>query len=64
MTQDLSARILAFAHHIDDPKKTPADKALTRGWIAEDGAPTDEGRALVAALADQAGTRTLFRSVA
>ena len=65
MIQDTTAlSILAFAHHLDDPK-TPAEiKARSRGWLTEADEVTGEGRTLVQALAQQQGTRTLFRAFA
>jgi hypothetical protein len=61
--QDITTRILAFAHHCGAESSSAETVARRRGWIAEDGAPTDEGRELVEALDGQSATRSVFRTV-
>lgn len=57
---DLS-RILAFAVHVGSPDTPPEETARARGWIDDDGRPTDEGREMLKSLGDQVGTRSVFR---
>lgn len=62
--QDVKSQILAFAHHVGNPKKDPERKAKERKWLDAAGRPTADGLALIAALHDQRETRSTFRSVA
>ncbi len=55
------SRVLAFAAQIGSAETQPEDTARDRGWIGADGAVTDDGRALLRSLGDQAGTRSVFR---
>lgn len=61
---DVKATILAFAAHLEGPMTDPMTKALQRDWLDQTGAPTADGIALVSALTDQDGTRTVFRNIA
>ncbi|SPJ25108.1 hypothetical protein [Palleronia abyssalis] len=63
MTDDTSdrARILQMATHMGSPDTPPEKTARNRGWLDEDGLPTDEGREMLKAMGDQQGTRTVFR---
>jgi hypothetical protein len=62
LDHDTLHAILAFAAHVGRSWHTdPMTVARRRNWIDEDQRPTDEGRALVTALADQSATRTVFR---
>ena len=56
---DLKERVLAFATHIG--QRDAERVAQRRNWIDAGGRPTEEGAALVRALADQDATRTVFR---
>jgi hypothetical protein len=56
-------RILAFAQHLDNPATPALDKAVDRGWLSVDGKATGDGRALLRALSQQQGTRSLFRAL-
>lgn len=60
---DATDRILAFAQQCGRPGRTPEAVAETRGWIDGQGAPTDEGHALLRALDEQEATRTVFRTL-
>ncbi len=62
---DVAHKILAVAEHLKDgePPRPAFDVARERGWIDPEGEPTKDGRDLVAALGEQAGTRTVFRNV-
>ena len=62
--QDLTDRILSFAAHCGRQGRSARAVAERRGWIDGAGRPTDEGRALIAALLEQSATRTIFRGVA
>jgi len=61
--QDITDRILAFAAHCGQPGRPPRAVAKRRGWISEADTPTEDGRALIAALTDQSATRTVFRGI-
>lgn len=37
------------------------EKAKKRGWLSEEGAPTEAGAEMIRALHDQDGTRSVFR---
>ncbi|MDG4647422.1 hypothetical protein P6F26_03110 [Roseibacterium sp. SDUM158017] len=60
--QDIRSRILAFAAHVGRSTASDAETiARRRDWIDAEGRPTTDGLALVAALGEQAQTRTVFR---
>lgn len=63
--REVAERILAVAEYLNDaePRRPAADVARERGWLGPGGEPTPDGRDLVAALMDQAGTRTVFRNL-
>jgi hypothetical protein len=62
MQTDPKETILAFARHVGRADGTPPeDIARRRNWLGPGGDVTEEGRALLAALGDQDGTRTVFR---
>ena len=61
MTDDnLKAQILAFADHVGNEGHAEAE-AKSRGWLDDDGEPTEEGREVIKALGEQDHTRTVFR---
>mgnify|MGYP005851911719 CR=1 FL=1 len=62
---EIEHRILSLAAHLEDgdPSAAALEAARQRGWIDPAGTPTQDGRRLAAALAEQAGTRTVFRNV-
>jgi len=61
--QETAERIIAFAHHCDRADQPAETAARSRGWLDGDGWPTEDGRALVRALDEQAETRSVFRTV-
>lgn len=61
-TFDPRARILGFAAHVGRAHATGAEtEARLRNWLSEAGDITRDGAELLAALADQDATRTVFR---
>jgi hypothetical protein len=60
---DTANRIIAFARHCGPESEGPERFAMRRGWIDRQGAPTEEGRALIAALDGQDATRSVFRTL-
>ncbi len=58
----MTGEILGFAQFFVHPvfDTTPFAVARRRRWIDADGRPTQDGVALVRALQDQSGTRTIF----
>lgn len=63
MDNDVTPAIIAFTVHLDDPRDDPLRKAQERGGVCEANAPTEEGRALLDALSEQGGTRSMFRHI-
>ncbi len=63
MSAHIKLDILAFASHLDDPKKDPELKARDRRWLDGAGQPTEDGLQLISAIGEQAGTRTAFRYI-
>ena len=62
---DTGTRILAFAQHLGRGWESGAEhEARARRWLDDQGRPTEDGLALLAALEDQRTTRTVFRTVA
>jgi hypothetical protein len=62
-TSDDLSRILAFARQVGEPAADPGTVARARNWLDEAGRITADGLALLRSLADQEGTRTVFRIV-
>ncbi len=63
--REVAERILRVAAYLNDaqPRRPAADLARERGWLGPEGEPTPDGRDLVDALMDQAGTRSVFRNL-
>jgi hypothetical protein len=63
---DVATQILAFATHLCEPgtaSGTPEGAARVRGWLDDEGRPTDTGRELVDAIREQRATRSVIRNV-
>lgn len=63
MTMTAEDRIIAFAQHLESPEAQGQQVAQARGWLDAAGRATRDGHALVCALREQTGTRTLFRNL-
>ena len=62
MSEDVVATIIRYAAAMFGEKEVAAAEAARRqGWLDEEGRPTKAGRELVEAIADQKGTRSVFR---
>lgn len=66
MYADITRTIIHFSSHLAPAGTvlTAREKAITFGWLCEDGLPTPEGQELAESLKGQGGTRSVFRQVA
>lgn len=61
-TEQLRADILhAVSIVLGGSLEEVTEKAIKRGWLDAEGAPTESGAEMIRALHDQDGTRSVFR---
>lgn len=58
---DLVSRILGFTHYLSHAAERVEHAALGLGWLDTHGRPTEDGRALIEALATQDAARSAYR---
>jgi hypothetical protein len=61
--REARAGIVAFAAQIGGSEREAEEKAIRRGWLDAEGAPTQDGLAMLREFGDQRRVRTVFRGL-